>query len=360
MWKRIGLGVAALAVVLVGAGFILPAKTHVEKSILISAPQDQIFTTLNNIKEFNAWSPWIKMEPGATTEYSGPESGEGASLHWAGKKLGKGSMTVIAAAPETRIDLAIEFAGKAGDRSWFDLSPQSGGIQVTWGYESTPYGMNLFNRYSGALLAGPMIRKAYKSGLNDFKTYVENKASLPASSVPSSPGALSLATPTDHMGAVPDTFSGELVTLEAKPIVLAPGDATGEGIDPAIKAGYDKISAYIAAQKLTQAGAPVAITHSYDVTTAHWVFDAGIPLSAAPATPPAATDGVTLAQTYAGKAVKFKYHGDPSKTAAFYNAIDAWLKAQNLEVAGDSWEEYLSDAKTPITDWDVNIYFPVK
>jgi effector-binding domain-containing protein len=205
-----------------------------------------------------------------------------------------------------------------------------------------------------------MIRKAYKTGLNDFKTYVENKASLPASPTATAPGEQSLATPTDHMGAVPETFSGELVTLVAKPVVLAPGEASGEGIDPAIKAGYDKISAYIAAQKLTPAGAPIAITHSYDVTTAHWVFDAGIPLAAAPATPPTATDGVSLAETYAGKAVVFKYHGDPSKSAAFYNAIDAWLKAQNLEVAGDSWEEYLSDEKTPVADWDVNIYFPVK
>jgi len=357
MWKAIGLGAAAVVVALAGVGFVLPAKTRIEKSIVISAPQEQVFATLNNLKEFNAWSPFLKMEPSATTEFSGPEAGEGASLHWAGKKLGKGSMTVVASTPETRIDYALEFDGKAGDKSWFDVAPQSGGIQVTWGYESTPYGINILNRYVGALFVGPGLRKAYKSGLADLKTYVESKAALPAAPAPVV-GEQSMAP--DTMGALPANFSGEIVMLEASPVIVVAGDATGEGIDPAIKGAYAKVQAYLAAQKVSPAGPPVAITHNYDIATQHWVFDAGLPVAAAPASPPSEADGVKIVQSYAGKAAKFKYHGDPGKSEAFYNGIFAWLKAQNLEPAGDSWEEYLSDEKTPIAEWDVNIYFPVK
>lgn len=356
MWKAIGLLAAAAFATAVGVGFILPAKTRIEKSILINAPQELVFSTLDNLKEFNAWSPFLKMEPAATVEFSGPQKGEGASMHWTGKKLGKGSLTVVSSAPETRIDYQLEFDGKAGDKSWFEVKPQSGGINVTWGYESTPYGIDLINRYAGALIVGPGLRKAYKSGLADLKAYVEGKAALPQAAPetgdkPAAPGA---------MAGVPDNFSGEIVMLEAKPVVLAAGDAAGEGIGPAIDGAYGKVRAYLAAQKLEAAGAPIAITHKYDVATQHWVFDAGMPLAAAPAAPPSPSDGVRIAQTYAGKAARFKYHGDPAKTEAFYNAIFAWLKTQSLEPAGESWEEYLSDEKTPVADWDVNIYFPVK
>ncbi|MFO1187490.1 MAG: GyrI-like domain-containing protein [Alphaproteobacteria bacterium] len=355
MWKAIGLGAAAVVAVLAGAGFILPSKTHIEKSILVNAPQEQVFATLNSIKEFNAWSPFLKMEPTATTEFSGPDAGEGASLHWVGKKLGKGSMTVVASTPETRIDYALEFGGKTGDKSWFDVKPQSGGINVTWGYESAPYGINILNRYVGALFVGPGLRKAYKSGLVDFKAYVESKAALPAA-----PPAGDKSMAPSPMGAVPANFSGEIVTLEAKPAIVAAGDGMGEGIDGAVKAAFGKVQAYLSAQKIAAAGPPIAITHSYDVATQRWAFDAGMPVAAAPAAPPAAADGVRAIQTHAGKTAKFKYHGDPAKSEAFYNAIFAWLKAQGLEPAGDSWEEYLSDEKTPSEEWDVDIYFPVK
>jgi effector-binding domain-containing protein len=355
MWRIIGLGVVALLVALIGAGFVLPTKTHVERAITINAPQDQVFRTLNNIKEFNSWSPWLKIDPAATITFSGPESGEGAAIHWTGRRVGKGALTVVAVTPESHIDYALEFDGKAGSKSWLDLKPKSSGIEVTWGFESAPYGYNILSRYAGALIFGPLTKRNYKSGLADLKTYVESKAALP-----SAPAASSSAQPPSEP-ALPPGVSGEILGVEAKTLVVLAGETMGaQNIGDSLNAAYAKIAAYLSAHGLTAAGAPVAISHSWEEKTQHWVFDAGIPVAAAPAKAPTAEEGVKIVQSYAGKAAKFHYHGSPADSSAIYAAIFPWLKSRSLAPAGDSWEEYLTDPKTPMESWDVNIYFPVK
>ncbi len=351
MWRNIGLILVAIVAVLAGVGFVLPAKMHIETQVVVQASPQLAFQTLSNIREFNAWSPWVKMDPAATYKYTGPESGEGASMSWTSQKMGSGAMTILSAMP-THIDVALEFADKSISKSWFDLAPEGSGTKITWGFESPPYGLALWERYFGVAMT-PEIKKEYKAGLADLKTYLETKATMPQS--PAAPSQSS-AEPTEP--AV--TVAGEIVTLEAKPVVLAPGDAAGSTIDGAVAAAYATIDAFISAQKLTPAGPAIAITRSYDAPTAHWVFEAGVPVAAAPGKAPADTDGVTIGSTYAGKAVKFKYHGRSDGTEPTYSAIPAWLKAKNLVVNGDSWEEYLSDDKTPKDDWDINIYFPIK
>lgn len=356
MWRNLGLIFVAIVAVLAGVGFLLPVKTHVERSSTINAPPQLVFETLSNMKEFNAWSPWVKTAPEATFKFSGPDSGEGASMSWESKKLGDGTMTIMSAMP-ARIDVALQFGGKSIAKSWYDISAQGNATKVTWGFESGPYGMALWERYFGAFLMAPQIKAEYKAGLVDLKTYVETKATMPQTPAAAMSPQASAETMTSEPAV---TVTGEIVTLTSKPVILAAGDAAGSGIDSAVGAAYTKIDTYITAQKLTPAGPAIAITRSYDVASSHWVFEAGVPVAALPAKPPVAGDVVTLGHTYAGKAAKFKYHGRFDGTEPTYNAIAAWLKDKKLEVNGDSWEEYLSDDKTPRDDWDINIYFPVK
>jgi len=354
MWRKIGLIAGAIVAGLAGIGFFLPVKTQVQQSIAVNAPPQLVFDTLSNIKEFNAWSPWVKRAPDATFKYSGPDAGEGASMSWESKKAGSGTMTILSATP-ARIDVALQFGGNSNAKSWYDLSLRGDATLVTWGFETSPYGLALWDRYFGVLLIAPAIKKDYKAGLADFKTYIETKATMPQA-----PASAPQAAAEPVTGEPPVAVAGETVTLASRPVILAAGDAAGSGIDAAVAAAYAKADAFISAQKLHPSGMAIAITRGYDVATGHWVFDAGVPVAAAPSKTPAAADGVTVGQTYAGKAVKFKYHGRPDGTEPTYRAIDAWMKSKKFVPNGDSWEEYLSDDKTPKDDWDINIYFPVK
>src|SRR5262249_36696452 len=159
-----GMSLLAIVAVVAGIGFVLPAKTHVAQSITINAPPQLVFQTLNSMKEFNAWSPWMKKDPGASFKFEGPDAGEGASMSWQSAKLGTGTMTIMSSMP-AHIDVAVEFGGHSSAKSWYDLMPDGSGTKLTWGFESAPYGLAIWDRYFGAVLMGPETKKEYKAGL---------------------------------------------------------------------------------------------------------------------------------------------------------------------------------------------------
>jgi effector-binding domain-containing protein len=358
MWRNIGLSGLAILAILIGFGFMLPAKTKVEQTVTVNAPQQVVFGSLDNLREFNAWSPWLKRAPDMVFAYAGPDSGEGASVTWTSKVLGRGSMTIMSETSPSRIDLTTEYPDRWNSKGWFDVAPMGSATKVTWGYESQPYGMALWLRYYGAFVTTPQLRREYAAGLADFKSYIESRASMPTPLPAGGNGPQAAASPAlaEPMVAV----SGEPVSLKAEPVVLVAGDAAGAGIETAVNAAYAKIDAFIKTEKLSAAGAPIAITHSYDAASDHWVFDAGVRLAAKPGKAIEATDGISFGETYAGKAVKFAYHGRPDETGPTYAAIRAWLAAKKLQQNGEPWEEYLSDDSVPKEDWNIVIYYPVK
>ena len=82
--KNVVVAIAALVVVCVAIGLMLPKTAHVERSIAIEAPAAMVFTVLNGFGQFNRWSPWADIDPDATTTYEGPASGVGDGAGAAG------------------------------------------------------------------------------------------------------------------------------------------------------------------------------------------------------------------------------------------------------------------------------------
>jgi hypothetical protein len=71
--------VAIIAIVLIVAAF-QPAAFRVERSASIAASPAVLFAQVNDHKKFQRWNPWAKMDPDATTTYSGPFMGKLVSL----------------------------------------------------------------------------------------------------------------------------------------------------------------------------------------------------------------------------------------------------------------------------------------
>ena len=64
----------------------------------------------NDFHAWPAWSPWARLDPGMHTEYDGPCAGVGAGYTWSGNsKVGRGSMRIIGATPDSRVTIQLEF-----------------------------------------------------------------------------------------------------------------------------------------------------------------------------------------------------------------------------------------------------------
>jgi hypothetical protein len=64
-------GVALLAVALV----LQPDRFTVTRSAIIDAPPNVVFRQINELRNWEAWSPWAKLDPQARTSYDGPAAG---------------------------------------------------------------------------------------------------------------------------------------------------------------------------------------------------------------------------------------------------------------------------------------------
>ena len=133
MLKKIALVVAVLLVVLLALIATRPDTFRVERSTVINAPAGVIFPHVNTLAQWNAWSPWEKMDPAMHKEFAGPASGTGAVYHWTSDKVGEGQMTILESRPE-RIDIKLEFFKpfKATNDATFTFAPAGAGTNVTW------------------------------------------------------------------------------------------------------------------------------------------------------------------------------------------------------------------------------------
>ena len=104
----IGLAVVILAFVILAA--LQPSHFSVTRSVAISAAPATIFSHVNDLGKWEAWSPWAKIDPAMKTTYKGPSAGVGAVSAWAGNNdVGEGSMTITESRPNELVRFRLDF-----------------------------------------------------------------------------------------------------------------------------------------------------------------------------------------------------------------------------------------------------------
>lgn len=194
--------IAAIAIIIVGGSFLLPAQAVVTRSIEIAAPPDKVFAIVGDLRRFNEFSPWADLDPDIKYTFEGPESGVGQKMNWTSDNadVGNGSMTITKYEPPSFVETQLDFGMRGRPVASFDLVPTTAGTNVTWTFMSVLEGIP-------AKWFGPMfdrwIGPDYERGLNKLKAVAEKPAPEPTTPEPEPPAAAAPAAPAEPAPAEP-------------------------------------------------------------------------------------------------------------------------------------------------------------
>jgi len=154
-----------------------PSNFSVTRSAAIAAPPEQVFPHVNELRNWEAWNPWGKLDPNCKMTYDGPPAGVGASYAWAGNnKIGEGRNTITESRPDELVRFRLEFAKpmKATNLAEFTLQPEGDRTVVTW----TMSGKHNFIGKAFGLIVNcdKMLGGQFEKGLAQMKALVETAA----------------------------------------------------------------------------------------------------------------------------------------------------------------------------------------
>jgi len=163
--------VVLAAVFFIGALFI-PKTYHVERSITINAPREEVWSNVNSLHGLHSWSPWIEADPNVKITYEGQDGTVGAVYHWVGNSdVGEGVQTISKIEQPNSFSTHIHFIKPMDGESDanINLANEGTGTKVTWSLDGKdPYPMNVM-----VLFMDKFIGDQYSKGLNKLKTLCE-------------------------------------------------------------------------------------------------------------------------------------------------------------------------------------------
>lgn len=174
MWKRFLLAVVIIAAVVSALALTQPDTFRIERSIVIKAPPERVFSYLDDFHQWPAWSPWERLDPAMQRAFSGAPRGKGAGYSWSGNDdVGQGSMEIVDSASPRTLDIRLDFVKpfESHNEVRFVLQPRADGTVVTWAMSgNAPFLMKLVEVFTSVEdMAGP----DFEQGLAQLKEVAE-------------------------------------------------------------------------------------------------------------------------------------------------------------------------------------------
>jgi effector-binding domain-containing protein len=209
----------------------------------------------------------------------------------------------------------------------------------------------MFLRFALCVSAAAMIAfGAYQGAFAQTPPDGTTKPSTPQAS-PASP-APAPAAPAQSG----DPF-GEDATLTAKPIVYVKGTGSWDTAFETITRALKTVKAYVDKEGLKTDGQPMTLFTSTD--DAGFAFEAAIPLTEPPKTPP--RGDIAVGTSPEGRALKFVHRGSYDALDNTYEAITNYLDERRLEAKDMFIEQYVTDPLSTAPDHlVVNVFVLVK
>lgn len=172
---RIVAGIVIALAVLAAVIMLQPGHTHVERSVVVKASPGEVHAYVNNLDNWNSFSPWADLDPDAKISYEGPRAGEGALFRWDGNsEVGAGSLKIVESVPGELVRMDLEFIRPMPGTSTaaFKLEPVEGGTNVTW---SSDWDNNFIAKAIGLVMdCEAMMGGYFEEGLENLKAQVDS------------------------------------------------------------------------------------------------------------------------------------------------------------------------------------------
>ncbi|HEY0146444.1 MAG TPA: GyrI-like domain-containing protein, partial [Methylovirgula sp.] len=154
---------------------------------------------------------------------------------------------------------------------------------------------------------------------------------------------------------VPNNSTTVTLDVPPRPVVLLAAKARWDGGFKTIKDILDRVKAAADKAGLKITGHPLAMFTQEDDNG--FGFTAMLPIAAG--SKATLTDGITLGQSPAGKAIKFQHRGPYDDIDSTYDLITAYLDEKGLEAQNFFIEEYLTSltsAEDPYLGVDIYVF----
>jgi len=165
--------VVLLAILLIYAA-IKPDSFRVERTTTIKAAPEKVFPLINDIHQWELWSPWGKGDPAIKRTYSGAASGKGAVYEWnSDKQVGQGRMEIVESSPQSKVVLKIDFIKPMEGHNTIDFTimPRGDTTIVTQAmFGPSPFISRLMTIFFSM---DKMIGSKFEEGLANVKTIAE-------------------------------------------------------------------------------------------------------------------------------------------------------------------------------------------
>ncbi|MFL5751828.1 MAG: SRPBCC family protein [Bacteroidia bacterium] len=328
--KKTGIFLLVLLVVYTIAMFFFSSKAYVERSLVINADKQTVFNQVNNLKNWEKWSPWHRIDPEMKITYSDTVEGKGAWYSWESKhkKVGNGKMTITGSYPTDSIQNDMNFMDNGVAKGSFYFMETDGKTTVKWTMQSdAPF----FFRWITVMM-DKWVGPDFERGLH----YLDSVCQL-----------------------APPAAAENFTTIQTEPKVylVIRDSASGEAISAKFGELYSKIGACLKENKMEFTG-PVGAFY-YKNTQDMMVFEAAVPISAPPSK---MCKGVSVKKVPAQKVLAYDYYGDYKNMFMAYDKMRAFLEKNKMEADLPTFEEYITD---PMTEkdpakWLSKIYIPIK
>jgi effector-binding domain-containing protein/uncharacterized protein YndB with AHSA1/START domain len=310
-----------------------PSTAEVIAETTIERTPAHIFPKVASFEGRTSWDPWLTQDSTAEAKIESKAAFVGSSYAWKGEKVGKGRMEVISVRENEYIESQLWF-GEVEEPALveWNFEPVDEGTRVVWSFsQDTKYPMERL----GMMFGKVFLKNSFDLGLSNLKEVME-----------------SMEEETGPTGSI------SLGTLPAMNVLLADGAGTMDEIGAQLSELYGLLYQAAGEQGLDVIGAPFVNYLDYDESTGFSNYRAGIEVGSM------GTDaGKVKAEAYPDtEAVQCIHSGAYESLIASYGALDAYIQAQGLEVAGNALEFYQVGAMTESDPelWKTLIAFPLK
>ena len=146
------------------------------RSALIGAAPAVLFEQINDLRKFQTWNPWAKIDQECKTIFAGPSTGVGSSFTWVGNKnVGEGTMTIIESRPEELVRCRMEFRKpmQATNVAEFAFKPDGNKTLMTWAMSGTN---GFFGKAFGLVVnCDKMVGGQFEKGLESLRDIAETQ-----------------------------------------------------------------------------------------------------------------------------------------------------------------------------------------